>query len=322
MSQRIGSLASLARNGLQVVAGNQNWSPSEIAGVYASYATLSNWQMEKGEFFTPGDVHSAAKVCVLGRTVARHLFQTSDCVGATIRIGNIPFAVVGVLDTKGANLFGQDEDDVVLAPYTTITRRLYGVPFKNIWWFQVLARSTNRIPDLKEEIKLLLRQRHHIRADAPDDFEVFDATGFVTVLGYITAGMTLVLASVAGVSLVVGGIGIMNIMLVSVTERTREIGIRLAVGARSRDILRQFLLEAVVLSLSGGVIGVVLGIVCAVGATYAVNVFLGHLHWPLTISVPAIVVSLVFAASVGVFFGYYPARKASRLDPIESLRYE
>jgi putative ABC transport system permease protein len=308
--------------GLQVVAGNQNWSPNEIAGVYASYVTVSNWQLEKGEFFTQSDVRAAAKVCVLGRTVAKKLFQSTDCVGSTVRVGSIPFVVVGVLDAKGSSLFGHDQDDIVLAPYTTITKRLYGVPFKNIWWFQVLARSTSRIPELKEEIKLLLRQRHRIRAGDPDDFEIFDATGFVNVLHYITAGMTVLLGAVAGVSLVVGGIGIMNIMLVSVTERTREIGIRLAVGARPRDILRQFLLEAVVLSLSGGMIGVGLGISAAVGANSAVNTFLGYLHWPLTISVEAIVVSLGFAASVGVFFGYYPARKASRLDPIEALRYE
>ena len=286
-------------NGLQVVAGNQNWSPSEIAGVYASYVTLANWQMEKGEFFTQSDVRAAAKVCVLGKTVAKNLFQSSNCVGATIRIGSIPFVVVGVLEAKGANLFGQDQDDIVLAPYTTIMKRVFGTQFKNVWWFQVLARSTDRIPDLKDEIKQLLRQRHRIRADAPDDFEMFDETGVVTVLSYITAGMTLLLGAVAGVSLLVGGIGIMNIMLVSVTERTREIGIRLAVGARPRDILRQFLLEAVVLSLSGGMIGVALGLAAAVGATSAVNAFLGHLHWPLTISVEAIVVSLLFAAIGG-----------------------
>ncbi len=229
---------------------------------------------------------------------------------------------MGVLESKGANLFGQDEDDIVLAPNTTIMKRVYGQPFKNVWSIAAVARSVDRIPDLKDEIKVLMRQRHRIRDNEPDDFNVFDATGIVKVLGFITIGMTLILGSVAGVSLVVGGIGIMNIMLVSVTERTREIGIRLAVGARSRDILRQFLLEAVVLSLSGGIIGVALGIVAAVGATSAVNAFLGHLHWPLTISFMAIVISLGFAASVGVFFGYYPARKASRLDPIESLRYE
>jgi putative ABC transport system permease protein len=308
--------------GMQVVAGNQNWSPSEISGVYASYVTLAHWQMETGEFFTQGDVRGAAKVCVLGKTVAKNLFQTRNCIGAPIRIGNVPFVVVGVLAAKGANLFGYNQDDVVLAPYTTIAKRVTGTQFKNVWWFQVLARSPDRIPQLKEEIRLLLRQRHRIHTDDPDDFDMWDETGVITVLGYITSGLTLLLGSVAGVSLIVGGVGIMNIMLVSVTERTREIGIRLAVGARPKDILRQFLLEAVVLSFSGGIIGVTLGIGAAVGATYTVNVYLGHLHWPLMISMKAIAVSLAFAASVGVFFGYYPARKASRLDPIEALRYE
>jgi putative ABC transport system permease protein len=309
-------------SGIQAVAGNQNWSPSEVLGVFASYVTLANWELERGDFFARSDVRAAAKVCVLGRTVALHLFQTTDCVGQTIRLGNVPLVVLGVLEQKGSSLFGQDQDDVVLIPYPTLIKRIWGVPFRNVWWFQVLARSTSRISELKEEIKLLLRQRHRIHEKAPDDFEIFDATGFVTVLGYITAGMTFVLGAVAGVSLVVGGIGIMNIMLVSVTERTREIGIRLAVGARSRDILRQFLLEAVVLSLSGGVIGVTLGIATAVAATYAANALLGRVHWPLVISPEAVLISLGFAASVGMFFGYYPARKASRLDPIESLRYE
>ncbi len=309
-------------SGFQVVAGNQNWSPNQVLGVHATYLTLCNWQMEKGEFFTQNNVRSAAKVCVLGKTVAKNLFPDSDCVGATIRIGSIPFTVLGVLDAKGASLFGQDEDDIVLAPYSTIVKRVFGTPFKNVWWFQALACSTERIPDLKDEITQLMRQRHRLRDDAPDDFYISDATGAVEVLTHITSGMTMVLGVVAGISLIVGGVGIMNIMLVSVTERTREIGVRLAVGARSRDILRQFLVEAVTLSTSGGVIGVAIGVGTAVGLTRAANAYFSSIQWPLTISIEAIAVALGFSSLVGMFFGYYPALKASRLDPIEALRYE
>jgi putative ABC transport system permease protein len=306
----------------QVIAGNQNWWPEDIYGVNSDYQTVANWQMERGEFFTPGDVRAAAKVCVIGQTVAKNLFQSTDCVGTTIRIRSVPFTVIGVLDKKGANLFGQDQDDVVLAPCTTINKRVYGSPFKNVHVIYVLAYSVNRMQDAEDEVRQLMRERHRIRVDNPDDFHIFNRSEVLGVLKIITTVLTLLLGSVASVSLIVGGVGIMNIMLVSVTERTREIGIRLAVGARSRDILRQFLLEAVVLSLLGGTIGVVLGVAAAAGCTLAANTWLGNVKWPLTISLDAIVVSLGFAASVGVFFGYYPARKASRLDPIESLRYE
>jgi putative ABC transport system permease protein len=306
----------------QVVAGNQNWSPNQIMGVNASYATVANWQMAAGDFFTPGDVRSAAKVCVIGRTVAKNLFQNSNCVGATIRIKSIPFTVAGVLESKGANLFGQDEDDIVMAPCTTINKRVFGSPFNNVHVIYVLAQSPNRIPEMEDEIKLLMRQRHRIGEHGADDFTVFNRSEVINVLKIITTVMTLLLGSVASVSLIVGGVGIMNIMLVSVTERTREIGIRLAVGARSRDILRQFLVEAVVLSLLGGAIGVGLGIAAAIGATHLITMLLGGVQCPMTLSIPAILIALAFSGSVGMFFGYYPARKASRLDPIESLRYE
>jgi putative ABC transport system permease protein len=308
--------------GGQVVAGNQNWSPNQIIGVNESYATVANWQMAAGDFFSETDVRSAGKVCVIGRTVAKNLFQNSNCVGATIRVKSIPFTIVGVLESKGANLFGQDEDDVVLAPFTTINKRVYGSPFNNIHVIYALAWSPDRMPEMEEEIKLLMRQRHRIGENDVDDFTVFNRSEILNVLKIITTVMTVLLGSVASVSLVVGGVGIMNIMLVSVTERTREIGIRLAVGARSRDILRQFLVEAVVLSLLGGVIGVGLGVAAAVGATRLITMLMGGVACPLTISVPAILIALVFSGSVGMFFGYYPARKASRLDPIESLRYE
>ncbi|MGO9111539.1 MAG: ABC transporter permease [Thermoguttaceae bacterium] len=306
----------------QVVAGNQNWSPDEILGVNTSYLTVRNWQIERGDFFTQSDIHSAAKVCVVGTTVADNLFQSCNCVGRTIRIKSIPFEVVGVLEPKGANLFGGDQDNVVLAPYTTIKKRIYGSTFNNVDVIFASACSVNRIGDAEEEVGELLRQRHRIRMGVADDFAIRDLGEISDALKVITMVMSLLLGSIAGVSLIVGGVGIMNIMLVSVTERTREIGIRLAVGARSRDILRQFLLEAVVLSLLGGALGVALGTGAAATITWAANTFFSSTHWPLAISIESIAVALAFSASVGMFFGYYPARKASRLDPIESLRYE
>jgi putative ABC transport system permease protein len=306
----------------QVVAGDQNWCPDEILGVNCSYLTVRNWEVGKGAFFTPGDIRGATKVCVVGATVADNLFQTRDCVGMKLRIKNIPFEVIGVLEPKGANLFGQDQDDVVLAPFTTIQKRLCGSTFNSVDVVFVSARSVHRMEDAETEVSELLRQRHRLRPGADDDFAVHNTSEVAASLKNTTLIMSLLLGSIAGVSLVVGGIGIMNIMLVSVTERTREIGIRLAVGARSRDILRQFLVEAVALSTLGGAIGVVLGIGAAAAVTTLVNTFVSSTHWPLSISIEAIAVALVFSGSVGMFFGYYPARKASRLDPIESLRYE
>ena len=306
----------------QVVAGNQNWSPNQIVGVNTSYPTVRNWQVDRGDFFTPSDIHAAAKVCVVGVTVADNLFQTRNCIGRTVRIKNIPFEIVGVLEPKGANLFGMDQDNVVLAPYTTIKKRISGSTFNNVDVVFLSARSVARMADAQVEVTDLLRQRHRIRKGAIDDFVVHNTAEIADTLKIITMSMSLLLGSIAGVSLIVGGVGIMNIMLVSVTERTREIGIRLAVGARSRDILRQFLLEAVVLSLLGGAMGITLGVGAVVGVTWVVNTFFSSLHWPLSLSSGAIAVALGFSASVGMFFGYYPARKASRLDPIESLRYE
>jgi putative ABC transport system permease protein len=306
----------------QLVYGNLNWSPDQIYGVNEHYLTIGGWQVMKGEFFTKSDIHAASKVCLIGKTVVDNLFPGVDPVGASMRIKNIPFRIIGVLEPKGANLFGQDQDNVVLAPYTTIKKRVSGSTFNNVDAIFVSARSTQQMKDADEEVTNLLKQRHRIRRNAMNDFTVHNSSEIAKALNVITMVMTMLLGSVASVSLVVGGVGIMNIMLVSVTERTREIGIRLAVGARSRDILWQFLVEAMVLSLLGGIIGILLGIGSAAAATFVVNLLLSGTRWPFTISVPAILISLIFAASVGMFFGYYPARKASRLDPIESLRYE
>jgi putative ABC transport system permease protein len=306
----------------QVIYGNTNWYPRDLNGVGTGYLTVRNWQLRRGGFFTDRDITSAAKVCIVGHTIVENLFQTTDPVGKSIRIKNIPFQIIGVLETKGANAVGEDQDNVILAPYTTVRKRLQGSSFANVDLIFVSSRSTAQIPNAKEEIKQLLYERHRIRLGDPADFGMLDMTEIAKTLSNITGVMTLLLASIAGISLVVGGVGIMNIMLVSVTERTREIGIRMAVGARGRDILRQFLVEAVVLSSIGGAIGVLLGAGASAGVTMLINRLTSGTHWPMVISLKAAVIAMLFAASVGVFFGFYPARKASRLDPIESLRYE
>jgi putative ABC transport system permease protein len=306
----------------QIIYGNTNWYPREMNGVGTGYLTVCNWQLRRGGFFTDRDINSAAKVCVIGHTIVENLFQTSDPLGKTIRIKNIPFQIIGVLEAKGANVVGDDQDDVIVAPYTTVRKRLQGSSFNNIDVIAVSARSAAQIPDAEEEIKQLLYERHRIHIGDPADFGMKDIAEAAKMLGNVTGTMTLLLASIAGISLMVGGVGIMNIMLVSVTERTREIGIRMAVGARGRDILRQFLVEAVVLSSIGGAIGVLLGAGASAGVTMVINRLTSGTPWPTVISLKAAVIAMLFAASVGVFFGFYPARKASRLDPIESLRYE
>ncbi len=306
----------------QVIVGNQNWAPDEIAGVNPSLLLVRNWQIARGGFFTEREVRSAAKVCVIGQTIVDNLFPNVDPLGKTLRIKRIPFQVIGVLESKGSNLMGRDEDNVVFVPYTTVQKRLSGKVFNNIDTLFVSARSGDLMTQAEYEIKLLLRDRHRIRSDKPDDFEIHNTSEIANALEIITLIMTLLLGSVAGVSMIVGGVGIMNIMLVSVTERTREIGIRLAIGARGRDILRQFLIEAILLSGLGGALGVLLGVASAVGITLGLNWYMSSANWPLTISFEAILIALAFSGGVGMFFGYYPALKASRLDPIESLRYE
>jgi putative ABC transport system permease protein len=308
--------------GGQVIYGNTNWSPSEMWGVGLDYLTVRNWPLRYGGFFTERDISSASKVCVIGQTLVRELFQTSDPLGQTIRISNIPFRVIGVLEPKGVNMFGQEQDNIVLMPYTTVRKRLQGSEFDHVHLAMVSARSMQHMAEAQNEITQLLLERHRIHPGEPADFEVQNTDEFAKILGMITGTMTMLLAAIAGISLVVGGVGIMNIMLVSVTERTREIGIRMAVGARPRDILRQFLIEAVLLSCIGGVIGFALGVAASTGLTMLINTLSSGTEWQVVISVPAGVVAFLFAAAVGIFFGYYPALRASRLDPIESLRYE
>ncbi len=306
----------------QVVYGNANWNPQEMFGVGTDYLTVRNWQLRLGGFFTERDIDSANKVCVIGQTLVARLFQTTNPIGQSVRIRNIPLEVIGVLEPKGANIVGDDQDNIVLIPYATVRKRLQGSRFHDVHAILASATSLSQMAEAKIEIEQLLYERHRIPPGESADFRVQDTREIAEVLGLITGTLTLMLASIAGISLLVGGIGIMNIMLVSVTERTREIGIRLAVGARSRDILRQFLVEAVLLSSIGGAVGVALGITASVGVTKLINLMSPGSDWPSAISFQAAAIAMVFSAAVGVFFGYYPARRASRLNPIDALRYE
>jgi putative ABC transport system permease protein len=296
----------------QLVAGNQNWSTS-IQGVSEQFSDIRKWTIASGDFFTDSDVRSAARVVVIGRTIADNLFPGQDAVGQTMRISNMPFRVVGVMARKGQDPQGRDQDDAAFAPYTSVQKKLLGNTRVQVAY--VSAVSQDATYTAQSQIGDLLRQRHKLAQGAPDDFTVRNMSDVADAANETNSVMTMLLGSIAGVSLLVGGIGIMNIMLVSVTERTREIGIRMAIGARSTAVRTQFLVESIVLSLTGGFAGIALGVLASVG----VPLLLG---WPTLVSTASIVGSVVFSAGVGIFFGYYPARKAAALDPIDALRYE
>jgi putative ABC transport system permease protein len=296
----------------QVVYGNQNWNTS-ITGTTPNYFDIRTWPVQAGSAFSDEEVDIAANVCVLGTTVSRILFVDENPIGKTIRIGNLPFRVDGVLESKGQNVTGQDQDDVIFAPYTTVQRKISGIT-----WLQFIAASAvsqEASVAAVTPITSLLRERHRIRPGDDADFMIRTQADIADLQNQTQSTMTYLLGGIASVSLLVGGIGIMNIMLVSVTERTREIGVRMAVGATEDDVRRQFLVEAVTLSMMGGFIGIIFGLV---GSALISNL----LSWPTLISGKAIVAAVIFSAAVGIFFGYYPAHKAAQLDPIEALRYE
>jgi putative ABC transport system permease protein len=312
----VGAVTYNKRQGVQVVVGNQNWSTT-INGVTPEYAQVRDWPVVMGRFLMKQDEESAATSAVLGLTVVQNLFGPGqNPLDQTIRINNVPFRVVGVLIPKGQSPQGQDQDDVVLIPFSTAERRVLGTQrLGMVASIMVSAVSPEAIPEAQRQVISLLHERHRIRSGQTDDFTIRNLADIAATAESTNRVMSLLLASVASVSLLVGGIGIMNIMLVSVTERTREIGIRMAVGAKSRHILMQFLLEAVVLSTIGGILGIVFGVVGA----RLVSILAG---WATLLPSEAIVIAVVFSAAVGIFFGFYPARKAARLDPIQALRYE
>jgi putative ABC transport system permease protein len=298
----------------QLVYGNMNWvASSGIQGTNEKFPDIRAWPVASGEFFTEGDVRTAARVAVIGKTIADNLFSGSDPTGQTMRIRNLPFRVIGVLSTKGQNQYGQDQDDTVIVPYTTAQKKMLSITHIN--QAMVSANSPAATFTAERQITELLRQRHKLGPNQESDFFVRNLTDVAEAADQSSKIMTNLLASIAGVSLLVGGIGIMNIMLVSVTERTREIGIRMAIGARSAAIRRQFLIESVTLSVVGGLIGILMG----VGTSITIS---KTLNWPTLISPVSIFASVIFSVFVGVAFGYYPARKAAGLDPIDALRYE
>jgi putative ABC transport system permease protein len=313
----VAAAAPTSRGGAQVVYGNLNWATG-IQGVTLEFFTAREWDVADGRLFSQEEVEGAGKVALVGLTVAGNLFGDSDPLGQVIRIKNVPFTVIGLLERKGQTTFGQDQDDTVLIPLSTAKRKVLGQSQANarsVGSIAVKVREARAMPEAEQEIRGLLRQRHRLQAFQDDDFNIRNLTEVLQSQEASSRVLTLLLAAIASVSLLVGGIGIMNIMLVSVTERTREIGLRMAVGARGRDILLQFLVEAVTLSLIGGAIGIAMGL----AGSYSIAYFA---QWRTLVSTEAVFVAFAFAAAVGVFFGFYPARKAAALNPIDALRYE
>jgi putative ABC transport system permease protein len=296
----------------QLVFGNQNWN-TQVQGVNEQFPQIKKWAIASGEFFTEADVRTAARVIVLGKTVADSLYPGMDPVGQVVRVRDLPFRVIGVMVAKGQDAGGRDQDDTAFAPFTAVQKKLLAITY--VQFAHVSAISPSATYAAQEQITELLRQRHKLAPNEEDDFFVRNLTDVAEAADETNRIMTILLGSIAGVSLLVGGIGIMNIMLVSVTERTREIGIRMAIGARSSAVRTQFLIESIVLSLTGGAIGIIFGVV----VSFIIPMMLG---WRTLISLIAIVGSVIFSVAVGVFFGYYPARKAAGLDPIDALRYE
>jgi len=312
-AQYVNAVSPAVQGRGQAINASMNW-PTTMQGVSPDFLTIRNWPLKEGSGFTEADVNGAAKVCLVGQTVVDNIFDPGDDpIGKTIRFNRIPFKIIGVLAEKGENAFGQDQDDILLAPYTTVQKRILAITY--IQTIYASAINSESSAPATEELSQLLRTSHKLTNNEPDDFTVRTQAELISTFSSTSQLLTVLLAAIAGISLLVGGIGIMNIMYVSVTERTKEIGLRMSIGARGIDILMQFLIEAIAISITGGVMGVLLGLL----ASKLITVLLS---WPTLVSESSIILSFVVCALTGIFFGYYPAQKASRLDPIEALRYE
>lgn len=309
----VAAITPMVSTGAQLVFGSNN-HPSTIQGVDACYLEIRKYELENGIMFTEEDVKKFSKVCVVGQTIVENLFTNGENpIGQTVRFGSIPMKIIGVLKSKGQNQMGQDQDDVVLAPYTTVQKRFMAITHYNMLFASALSEEQSEMA--ATEITYILRSTHNIAANAEDDFDIRTQEELLSTMSSISELLTVLLAAIAAISLVVGGIGIMNIMYVTVTERTKEIGLRMSIGAQNRDILLQFLAESVILSLLGGIIGIVLGLILSYGGCKV-------LGWPFVVSETSIIVSFIVCAVTGIFFGWYPAKKAANLDPITALRYE